>query len=386
MTQSGADSVMSLNSQPRIKRSGCTPSKRLPARYSQVPAIVCVLAWGLFGLSSLPAVDFGDEVPKTSYPAIGQVQIAKGFTDKGPEWSSFGTGTLIAPDIVLTASHVISGAPTPRHIFVKFESQDKPIACIAYRSNPGYLSSLSAGLSEDERTWLKSTNNWENAACDVAVLKLERPIPGIETYPLATDYPAPQTPLTVVGYGYTADKEFDFKRRSGELKALRIHNNMVLVVPANNKNQRPDHGDSGGPLLIRNGEKLQIAATVQGMPDLRNRLSGLTSDEWGAMTAVSYIKPWVNAMIVDLTQIKLNNKQPVAFIRRQQTDNPQLAMTLRQLQALVRVNDQGTSKNFTRLYVRGLNEPVPLEACQSLKKDLGFPDNAFYPPLPAPAK
>lgn len=377
---------MSPDAQPRIKYAHSATSPRQSAPWSRVSAIVCLLAWGLFGSSSLPAVDFGDDVPKTSYPAIGQVQIAKGFTDKGPEWASFGTGTLIAPDIVITASHVVAEAPTPRHIFVKFESQDKSIACIAYRSNPGYLSSLSAGLSEDERSWLKSTNNWENAACDVALLKLERPIPGIETYPLAADYPAPQTPLTVVGYGFTADKGFDFKRRSGELKALRIHNNMVLVVPGNSKNQRTDHGDSGGPLLIRRGEKLEIAATVQGMPDLRNRLSGLTSDEWTAMTAVPYIKPWADAMIADLAQVKLNAKQPVAFIRRQQTDDPQLAMTLRQFQALVKVNDQNASKNFVRLFVRGLNEPVPLEVCQSLKKNLGLSDNTFYPPLPAAAK
>lgn len=386
MTQSATGHVMSPDIQPRVPRSESPTSNWQSARCSRISAVVCLLAWGLFGSNSLPAVDFGDDVPKTSYPAIGQVQIAKGFTDKGPEWASFGTGTLIAPDIVLTASHVIAGAPTPRHIFVKFESQDKPIACIAYRSNPGYLSSLSAGLSDDERNWLKSTNNWENAASDVALLKLERPIPGIETYALAAEYPAPQTPLTVVGYGLTADKAFDFKRRSGELKSLRIHNNMVLVVSGNSKNQKTDHGDSGGPLLIQRGDKLEIVATVQGMPDLRNRLSGLTSDEWTAMTAVPYIKPWADAMITDLAQVKLSSKQPVAFIRRQQTEDPQLAMTLRQFQALVRVNDQNVTKNFVRLFVRGLNEPVPLEECQSLKKNLGVSENAFYPPLPAPAR
>ncbi|MDB5334487.1 MAG: trypsin [Planctomycetaceae bacterium] len=386
MTQSAAGRVMSPDSLSRIERAVPPISNGKSTRSSRVPAIVCLLVWGLFGSSSLPAVDFGDDVPKTSYPAIGQVQIAKAITEKGPEWASFGTGTLIAPDLVLTAAHVVANAPTPRHVFVKFESQDKAIGCIAYRSNPGYLSSLSAGLSDEERNWLKSTNNWENAAADIALLKLERPIPRIETYPLAAEYPAPQAPLTVVGYGLTADKAFDFKRRSGELKSLRIHNNMVLVVSGNSKNQKTDHGDSGGPLLIRRGDKLEIVATVQGMPDLSNRLSGLTSDEWTAMTAVPYIKPWADAMIADLAQVKLNAKQPVAFIRRQQTEDPQLAMTLRQFQALVKVNDQNVSKNFVRLFVRGLNEPVPLDVCQSLKKNLGLSDNAFYPPLPAPAK
>lgn len=355
-------------------------------RISLLRGSICLaLSWLVIGSGSLFAVDFGDDVPKEKYPGVGVVQVADQITEKGPHIVSLGTGTLIAPDIVLTAAHVVAKTPTPRHLFVKFESQEKPIAAIAYRTHPGYLNSIYNGLSPTEKNWLKSTTNWDCAQCDVALIKLERSVQGMEMYPLSSEFPAAQTPLTLVGYGQTADKALDGKRRSGSLKVVRIYNNMVLVMPGNEKNQKCDHGDSGGPLLVQRGNKLEIAATVQGQPSLMARIGGLTSDEWTAVTAAPYIKPWTDVMIKDLARVKVTNGQPVAYIRRSQPDNPQLATSIRQLMALDGI---GMSPEFfvNRVFIRGVNEPVAMEQCLRLKKTFGVSDDLFYPPLTSATK
>jgi len=348
--------------------------------------VIAFLAFSWFiACGSAYAVDFGDDVPKDKYPAIGMVQVADQITDKGPHFASLGTGTLIAPDIVLTAAHVVARTPTPLHLYVKFESQEKPIQAIAYRTNPGYLSSVYGGLSQAEANWLRSTTNWDCAACDVALIKLERPVQGIEMYGLSAEFPAAETPLTLVGYGQTADQQLDGKRRSGALKVVRPYRNLVLVMPGNEKHQQSDNGDSGGPPLLQRGNKLLIAATVQGTPEFAARLSGLTSGEWKAMTGTAFVKPWIESMIEDLSKIKVTKGQAVSYIRRNQPGNVQLATSVRQARALTKIGTSGQAF-VNRVFGRGVNEPIPVEDCLHLKKDFGVPDEFFYPPLKPASK
>lgn len=130
--------------------------------------------------------------------------------------NSYCTGTLIAPNVVLTAAHCISALPTT------FDG--KPI-----RAQIAYPSYVSLGCPNPTR--------------DIGLLRLATPITDVA--PMAWGgVPDKEETCTVVGFGKYEGVER--QKRSGTSRIVDITGNAVKVTWGD---ALADAGDSGGPLI-----------------------------------------------------------------------------------------------------------------------------------------
>lgn len=157
-------------------------------------------------------------VAETGHPAIGLL-------------SSGCTGTLIAPTIVLTAGHCVSGTVRTFTITVNGVKRDIPVA--NKKGFPGYSSW--GGCPAVKR--------------DLGLVKLSQAVTDVAPLAMA-GAPATGTQCLAVGYGVhktdTGVTEHQTKRSATEL-VTGFGDHTTIVVWGDGV---ADHGDSGGPLLL----------------------------------------------------------------------------------------------------------------------------------------
>jgi protease YdgD len=176
------------------------------------------------------------EQPATPWPAIGQ--ITYGSAKAG---AAICTGALVAPDLVLTASHCL-GLLTNKRIdpgTVNFAAGWDSGASVATRHGVEFLPSGVPGLEGD-----------------VALLVLDKPIPPEIAQPLALASVAAElgTTLTLLGYRRDAPERL---MRDDDCRVLEIDPSLLgLSCPVAS-------GNSGGPLLLQqDGTSRIVAVTV----------------------------------------------------------------------------------------------------------------------------
>ena len=205
-------------------------------------------------------------------------------------------GTLIAPDIVLTAGHCVIGIPQGGLVaVVGADVPDWPsaprVASLAYRTPDGF------DLRRDNRH-------------DVAVVKLAVPqqTPGIT---LARSEPRPGTKVVTVGWGCTNAPPscvvHPARLQVSDQSVLRDSScgtDVFWVPPVFDrttictKGVRPrstvNHGDSGGPLLVedRSGAFRQVGVTSLGADSKAKLYAGFTS--------VPLERRWIGGAITSL--------------------------------------------------------------------------------------
>ncbi len=182
-------------------------------------------------------------------PAVGLLEFSTG---------NFGTGTLIAPNVVLTAGHVTygnitgfylgQGEPSPGGAHFVASSGMRKVATLEKIDHPSYKC---VGSSCDQ---------WGALRLDIGLVQLADPILDIAPEPLGIDPPAAGWLCKTVGYGIydITDADVPIRRDGGPpldywLKQKRscgvtIVKTTLDVITTKFFNGIADGGDSGGPL------------------------------------------------------------------------------------------------------------------------------------------
>jgi len=192
-------------------------------------------------LCTLPAradqrVVGGSEVPRGRWLDVVAVKMRDGVC----------TGTLIAPDVVLTAGHCIGGGPY--EVIVDTIDYARP------------------GGERIRVAWARAYPNWEQRY-DVGVLVLDQPAtlakPRVVTSACtARALLAPQTPVEIVGFGLATAEALDSNTRLHQA-TVPVTDPTCSLDPACNPAVAPHgefmagghgadscFGDSGGPVYI----------------------------------------------------------------------------------------------------------------------------------------
>lgn len=219
-----------------------------------------------------------------SWPSVARI-----VTDEGGGVLHLCTGTLVAPNVVLTAGHCVvddGGTPIPATGFT--------VETGSVRSDDGsaqqhVVSGVQTHPSFDSRT----------LRADVALLVLEGSASS-PTMPYATDAAAPGTRAAVAGWGLTAGGSTDvpstLQAATTSVQADDLCGGafsgfdpatMLCAADAPSFAAGACNGDSGGPLVVqRNGGWVQVGVTSWGPRTCDPHLPG-------AYVRVSAVAGWI---------------------------------------------------------------------------------------------
>lgn len=178
------------------------------------------------------------------------------------------TGSLIAPDVVLTAAHCLTQAETQGKanaqrygltyaglaFGVGDESDDKVTRVRTSTPHPGY-----ATPSTDDDGRAESVS-WEH---DLAYLVLEKPVAGVAPLTIRRSTHAASCSYVASGYGATAQAKGDDGTLSESGKGTRKSLDVCAdsgytnrMIASHGASGTICHGDSGGPLRVRNSSEI----------------------------------------------------------------------------------------------------------------------------------
>ena len=176
------------------------------------------------------------------YPSVGQV---------GDATDGYGcTGTLIAPQYVLTAAHCAEGVSGTNGRFL--------VGGQEYRTTKIYVH---PGYNTDKIGY--------DGANDIAIFKLDRAVTNVTPTPISRTVPAVRQVLTLVGFGGGGTGTTG---HNGDYGIKRVGTTPIDLVTAqtiywsfdNNSESNTAPGDSGGPAFVTVGGVQYVAGVTSG--------------------------------------------------------------------------------------------------------------------------
>ena len=165
-------------------------------------------------------------------PAVGLVWL---------EGGGFCSGSLIAPDVVLTAGHCV--VPTVASFYTGGGEAATQVGALPVGKLVEH-----AVIDQVAHPSYSSAGGCPNSTFDVGLLRLAHPIKNIRPLALGANAPRLGAVCRAIGYGVHnqgAQATVEQKRRASET-VKSVDETSVLVAA---KTGIVDHGDSGGPLV-----------------------------------------------------------------------------------------------------------------------------------------
>ena len=208
-------------------------------------------------------------------PAVGLVWFQGG---------GFCSGTLIAPDVVLTAGHCVAD---PVEGF--YTGAGKRVAAVGEDPASGMTRhAVAAQLAHPSYSPL---GGCPNQTFDVGLIRLEKPLTTVKPLPRASAAPAYSSACRIVGYGVhntDANDETFEQKRGANVWVKAVGQSWIDLLW---KTGIADHGDSGGPLLCNEQIAAVTSCGVDGVyPDHREAYYARTDDigKWIDSTVKSW--------------------------------------------------------------------------------------------------
>jgi len=174
-----------------------------------------------------------------NFPSVGEVT--------GPGFLA--SGTLISPDLVLTAAHV---TPAQGVTPTEFEIDGQPYSVVASIPFPGYV---------------PGEHNIGDSKNDIAILKLSEPVQGVVPSPLDTTAPTSGEAIYIVGFGgnsTTPNSGLGTERFGvNTIGNVESYTFSWSFVPGGAL-AGTEPGDSGGPAFVWANNSFEIAGVTSG--------------------------------------------------------------------------------------------------------------------------